>query len=172
MSNELLRTFEDHGHALYRIAWRILGQADDVDDVLQDVLVEAMRVGQREPVTSWIGLLKRLIVCRSVDLLRKRNTGTVFSDAEFSEFNHPSSNISPEEVAIARELDAQFREMLSQLSGRQAEVFSLRYFDDCSNQEIAQTLGISSAAVATALMKSRRKLAALLLTDPTEGTVQ
>jgi len=167
MSSELAQHVRAHGPTLYRIAWRILGNADEVDDVLQDVVLEAMKVSRREAISSWIGLLKRLTVCRSLDRLRKRRLVEEWSDVNFS----PSQS-SPLENVMARELEAKLREAIGLLTPRQAEVFSLRYFDDCSNLEIADSLGISTAAVATALRKSRASLSALLSIDPKKGTTK
>ena len=63
---------------------------------------------------------------------------------------------------IEKELEQRLRVAINSLPNRQAEVFSLRYFDECSNQEIALALEISTAAVATAIKKARQKLRELL----------
>ena len=47
-------------------------------------------------------------------------------------------------------------------------MFCLRYFDDLSYQQIAETLDISAGAVATALHKARAKLEAML-TEVAQG---
>jgi len=54
------------------------------------------------------------------------------------------------------------REAIGQLPDGQAAVFSLRYFDELSYDQIAQALGISPAAVGMALRKARVKLQTLL----------
>jgi len=164
MSDELIRTVNESGKSLYRIAWRILGQADEVDDVLQDVVLQALKISKREPVETWIALLKRLTVCRSLDRLRKRKPNEAFLESDF-----PSVQHSPVEDAIGHELESRLRDALIELPARQAEVFSFRYFDDCSNQEIAKALGISIAAVATALRSSRLRLAELLVIELRKG---
>jgi DNA-directed RNA polymerase specialized sigma24 family protein len=44
------------------------------------------------------------------------------------------------------------------LSPREAEVFALRFFDNQSNKEIAQALGISQIHVAVILHRARRQI--------------
>ncbi len=164
MSDELGSSVRKHGPDLYRIAWRILRHADDVDEVLQDVFLEALQFSQRERVFSWIGLLKRLTVCRSLDRLRRRRT-----NVSMDGFALPSLDRSPCDLASDRELQMRLRQTLGQLPPRQAEVFCLRYFDDLSNQQIADTLCISASAVATALRKARVKLTELLPDELSKG---
>jgi RNA polymerase sigma factor (sigma-70 family) len=47
---------------------------------------------------------------------------------------------------------------LAHLPRREAEVFSLRYFGDLANPEIAEALGLTTGAVAVALHKARVRL--------------
>jgi RNA polymerase sigma-70 factor (ECF subfamily) len=80
----------------------------------------------------------------------------------------PSNGETPDEAAVSRELADRLRQAIGELPPREAEVFCLRYFDDLPYQEIADTLSISSGAVAMALHKARAKLEALLL-EPVAG---
>ncbi len=70
---------------------------------------------------------------------------------------------TPDEAAVSHELADRLRVALAELPPREAEVFCLRYFDDLSYQEIADTLSVSGGAVAMALHKARAKLETLLL---------
>ena len=160
MQNEVAVQLQQHGKDLYRVAWRILGQADDVDDVLQDVFLETVRVSHRETVVSWIGLLKRLTVVRSLDRLRKRRF-----DQNLDEYSVATQLDHPDQRMIAQELEQRLRRELGKLPERQGQVFCLRYFDDLSNKQIALTLDISPPAVATALRKARMRLSKLLLDE-------
>lgn len=158
MPSDLSQTIKEQGAALYRIAWRILHHAEEVDDVLQDVALQAIQISTSgKQVESWIGLLKKITVCRSLDQLRKRRPVVAFSEHEFA-----SRSTKAIDTVIERELQERLRLALGSLPNRQAEVFSLRYFDDCPNQEIALSLDISTAAVATALKKARQRLRELL----------
>jgi RNA polymerase sigma-70 factor (ECF subfamily) len=147
----------EQGPGVYRIAWRILGNADDADEVVQDVFLQAHQFESRNEVTNRVGLLKRLTVCRSLDSLRRRRADVCLDDVPIVD---PESG--PEDQAIGNELQSRLRDVIKQLPEREAEVFCLRYFDRLTNQQIADTLNLTTAAVATALYKARNKLSGML----------
>jgi RNA polymerase sigma-70 factor (ECF subfamily) len=151
------------GPGVYRIAWRILGNADDADEVVQDVFLQAYQYESRNDVSNGVGLLKRLAVCRSLDRLRQRRADSGLDGLAL--FDRESG---PQEHAIGNELEARLRVSLGQLPEREAEVFCLRYFDELANQQIAEALSLTTEAVATAMYKARTKLAAMLA-DLNEG---
>jgi RNA polymerase sigma-70 factor (ECF subfamily) len=64
----------------------------------------------------------------------------------------------PDAAAVATEAAAALRHALARLPRREAEVFSLRYFADLSNPEIAEALALTTGAVAVALHKARARL--------------
>jgi RNA polymerase sigma-70 factor (ECF subfamily) len=65
-------------------------------------------------------------------------------------------------------LAERLRQGIAQLPPREAAVFCLRYFEDLSYQQIAETLHITAGAAATALHKARAKLESLL-SEVTKG---
>jgi RNA polymerase sigma-70 factor, ECF subfamily len=69
-------------------------------------------------------------------------------------------------VAIAMEGAALLRDALARLPEREAEVFSLYYFADLTNPEIAETLQITVGAVGVALHKARMRIKTIF--QPTE----
>lgn len=149
-----------HAPDVFRIAWRILGQAEDAEDVTQEVFLEVHTVRHVDPVRNWTAFLKRIAVCRALDRLRQRKV-----TLEVTEFlAHDRSG--PEAEVIGRELEIRLREAICQLSDREAEVFSLRYFDQLTHQQIAEALDTTTNAVATALHKARQKLESLLTEVP------
>ncbi len=153
--NTLVR---EHGPCLHGMAWRILGHAQDVEDVVQEVLREAHRQPNGAGVVCWAALLRRMTTCRALDALRRRRV-TVPLDGTQPAGVHEN----PEAIAQGRELEARLRIALAELAPREAEVFCLRYFDDLSYRQIAETLGISPTAASTALYQARSRLEKLLL---------
>ena len=74
---------------------------------------------------------------------------------------------APDAALLERETTERFREAVAQLPRREGEVFCLRYFEDLSYQQIAETLSITAGAAAAALHKARAKLEAVLV-EPVE----
>jgi RNA polymerase sigma-70 factor (ECF subfamily) len=148
----------EQGPLVFKTAWRILGHADDAEDVVQDVFLQMHQWQQTRPVRSWTGLLRRMATCRALDRLRARKLNLPLSEAALVTPDNP-----PESAAIEQELQERLRQAVGELPQREAEVFCLRYFEDLSYQQIAEALQIQTGAVAAALHKARAKLEAQLL---------
>jgi RNA polymerase sigma-70 factor, ECF subfamily len=149
-----------HGPMAFDTAWRLLGHAADTEDAVQEALLDAFRLHGRQSVHNWGGLMRHLAARRAIDRLRQRRTAL---PPEPLTFEPPSpESQQPESVAIERELAERLRAAVARLPDREASVFSLRYFGEMANSEIAQTLGISTDAVGVALHKARQRLKELL----------
>ena len=146
----------EHGPIVVRLVRRILGPGSDAEDTAQEVFLEAFQLQQRQEVGNWGGLLRTMATRRALDQLRRRRRTEPLGTMECSRES------GPHEIAVARELTQRLREAIGQLPDGQATVFSLRYFDELSYDQIAQTLGIDSSAVGMALHKARAKLQTLL----------
>jgi RNA polymerase sigma-70 factor (ECF subfamily) len=157
------RIVREHGPRVFATAWRILGHAADTEDVVQEVFLQAHQLRQAGPVRSWAGLLRRLAACRALDKLRQRRPTVPLDGLDLA-----GGEGGPEQLAIEHELAERLREALAHLPPREAAVFCLRYFDDLSYEQIADTLQIRAGAVAAALHKARARLEALLL-EPAQG---
>ncbi len=178
---------------VFTTAWRILGQAADAEDVVQDVFMEVLqRVARPESskgvsspnaptpfascsgratlvVRCWPALLRRLTTFRALDRLRQRKS-TLGRPGGLDRLCLFSPNGDPESHAIGRELADRLRQAIAQLPEREGSVFCQRFFDELSYDQIAENLAISRGAVAAALHKARAKLETLLA-EPVHGEV-
>jgi len=147
---EIVRT---HGPAAYRAAWRILGQQQDCEDVVQEAFVEAFTKFETNEVVHWQSFLNRLVTFRAIDSMRRRRrTDNVHENPVLD----PAPG--PEATVIDGEQDAIFRQCVAALPDRQAAVFCMVHFEGVSHQQIAETLEITTGAVAMALHKARANL--------------
>jgi RNA polymerase sigma-70 factor (ECF subfamily) len=151
------RIVREHGPLVFGTAWRILGHVADTEDVVQEVFLQVYRLQATQPVRHWAGFLRQVAACRALDRLRQRRALVSLNGMHLSH-----SRDGPEETAIEHELAERLRQAVARLPGREAEVFCLRYFEELSYQQIAETLGINPGAVATALHKARAKLEVML----------
>ena len=154
---------DEHGPMVVGISWRILGHAADVEDNVQDVFLEAYRLGRREKISHWRGLLRRLATLGALGRLRRRRDHVALDDA-----SPAAHGGSPDEQAIGRELEARLRDGIAALPEREGAVFALRYFDDQSLAEIAEALSINYQAAATALSRARARLQSVFRDAPAE----
>ena len=149
---------------------RIVGNDHDAEDVAQDVFLEAYRVSQTKEIRNWPGFLRRLASRRAIDLLRKRSSGMCVPPT-MAETEPVSTSPEPYQTAIATELAERLRNILCVLPEGQGQVFSMRYFEDMSNEEIAESLEMSSNAVGLALHKARMRLQSLIDDNHKSGDV-
>jgi len=139
-----------HHAMVFRTAYRITGNAADAEDVLQTVFLRLVRRSEAaKPLENAQSYLRRAAVNASIDLMRSRQ-----SDRSVQLFEVPSR--APQQDA--GELREVLRLALARLNPRSAEIFSLRFFEDFHNQEIARMLNISIVTVAVTVHRARRQL--------------
>jgi RNA polymerase sigma-70 factor (ECF subfamily) len=149
---ELGQLFEEHQARIFRTAFRILGNATDAEDVLQGVF---LRIVRQEVPPDQVGnldaYLYRTAINAALDVCRSRwRRSAVPLSAE----HQPASPSGTEPFEIRNWL----RQALTVLSGRQAEMFVLRYLEGYENREIAEMLDTSQAVVAVSLFRARAQL--------------
>lgn len=156
-SGELERVFQTHHGRVFRAAYRITGNASDAEDVLQSVFLRMLRQGWTAASVGYLeGYLHRAAVNGALDLMRKRAAARSAPLEEACSTADPS--LRPDRQYGFLELGACLRRAIARLTPRAAEIFALRYFEDYSNQEIADLLGVSYSEVATGLHRSRVRL--------------
>jgi RNA polymerase sigma-70 factor (ECF subfamily) len=156
----IIRSFSRN---LFAIAYGILQDRGEAEDVVQDTLVKAWksrwRVRDPEKFPAWISTIARH---RARDLARRRRPEPLPQDFESSE-TVPAST-EPENT----DLDSEVQAALSQLPELHRMAVTLRYFEELDYATIEQTLGLSNGALrgilGRALGAMRRKLKPALAT--------
>ena len=143
---------KEHGPTAYTAAWRILGHAQDCEDVLQDAFVEFYRFFAVGKITQPRAFLFRLVTYRALDALRKRKP-----HGECDSSILLDDSLGPLDQVIEKEEELRLRSIVAQLPARQAAVFCLAHFEELTHEEIATALDITMNAVAMALHKARTK---------------
>jgi RNA polymerase sigma-70 factor (ECF subfamily) len=128
-----------------RIALKILGRPDEVDDIVQDVFVAATRfLGQLREAGAIKGWLATSTVRAARRRLRVRKMKT-WVGLEQAEMSAPliARGASPEHLATLRRIYAQ----LDRLPTRQRIAWVLRVVEEHSIDEVAQMCDCSVATV-------------------------
>ena len=144
---------DEHGPLVVRISWRILGHASDVEDNVQQVFLDAYRLHAREPIRHWRGLLRRLATLGALARLRRRR-----NEVPLDDIMPLDPGERPDERASRREMEGRLRAAIAALPDREGASFALRYFEQLELPEIAQSLGITYSAAATAISRAKAKL--------------
>jgi RNA polymerase sigma-70 factor (ECF subfamily) len=160
-TSALEKVFLEHQARVFRAAYRITGNAQDAEDVLQTVFLRLLRHQDEVPSARNPGsYLYRAAVNAALDVLRRRRSvaGVAVEDAEAQGTLLEAVSSRPDETHRALEIRTWLRSALARLTPRAAEVFALRYLEGYDNGEIARMLGTSRLAVAVALTRTRRRL--------------
>lgn len=143
---------------VFRICYRILLNADDADDIAQEVFIEVMRsVGQfrgDSSITTW---LYRIATNKALNLLKRRSRFSIWSALEEKASQHPDSALASDFIEFS-ETELALRAALDQLSPDQRVALTLHRYEDLSYQEIAETMQITVNAVGVLINRARNNL--------------
>lgn len=147
------------------LATRMLNDRAEAEDVAQEALLRLWRAapdwrpdGAR--ISTW---LHRVTVNLCVDRLRKRGRSTPIDDAPEPVDETPGAAAAMAAEEGERTRTRAVRTALMALPDRQRAAVLLRHYEDRSNPEIADALGVSVEAVESLLARGRRALKAALL---------
>lgn len=153
----LERVFLEHQARVFRAAYRITGNAQDAEDVLQTVFLRLARQGESSlHVANPSSYLYRAAINSALDLLRSRRDRTSVSLGDAAEARDEAP--APDQAQEAGEIRRFLREALAALPPRAAEMFALRYLEGQPNRDIARALGVSRVTVAVTLHRTRQRL--------------
>jgi RNA polymerase sigma-70 factor (ECF subfamily) len=159
---------ERYGDTLYRYAQARLRRSHEVEDVVQETLLAALKArwefeGRSQPLSWLIGILKRKIL----DRLRAeaRNASDAHPDeldAWFNAAGHwrrpPRNWDDPAALAQTSEFWTVVRSCAGKLPPLMAEAFTLRALDDYRPAEVCQELAISPNHLWVLLHRARLRL--------------
>jgi RNA polymerase sigma-70 factor, ECF subfamily len=131
-----------HSRTLFAIAYGILQNREEAEDVVQDALVKAWktrwRVRDPEKFPAWLATIARH---RARDIFRQRRT--IPLSTTIDKVIAPSSTAEPN----GSELDQQLRSALAALPELHRAALTLRYFEEMDYRSIENILGLSNGAL-------------------------
>jgi RNA polymerase sigma-70 factor (ECF subfamily) len=172
-----LQMFEDLKPALTSFCYRMLGSITDADDAVQET---GIRVWQswstfrhESSFKTWVYRIASNICLDKLRQARRRTLPVDFSDPASAILEPPRETLpdstwiwpapddsaTPEEIAVRKDtLQLCFIALLQTLPPRQRAVLVLKDVFEFSSRQIAETLGMTTAAVNSALQRARDTL--------------
>lgn len=163
----------------FRLDARLKGRVDP-DDILQEAYLDAaqrIRHFTANPVTT-IFVWFRLIVMQTMTNVHRRHLGTKMRDASLeapkkrqsdsgstvaSITQHLTGHLtSPSQAAIREEQTRQLMESLEDLAELDREILALRHFEELTNAEAAEVLGIEAKTASVRYFRAIRRLRGVL----------
>ena len=128
-----------HSRTLFAIAYGILQNRQEAEDVVQDSLVKAWktrwRVRDPEKFPAWLATIARH---RAHDVFRRRRVVP---------FTHETIETNEPETADTAAIDQQLHSALAALPELHRAALTLRYFEEMDYRSIENMLGLTNGAL-------------------------
>ena len=155
-AREFKQRFMPHYKLLYRVAYHLTENAQDAEDLLQDMYLKLWQKRDGLPDEAMkeaylVTMIRRLFI----DQRRLKHIDTT---AELKTELSP-----PDEQSLDRQIDIrdearQMEGLISQLSERDAKIIKMHLMEDRSYEEIEQDTGLSQGNIRIIGMRTRQKL--------------
>jgi len=162
----LAELYDRHGGAVYGLAVRILRDAAEAEEVVQDVFLHAWKHAARydearASVTGWLLMMAR---SRAIDCLRARQSrpGHRVAAGETDLIHLADTGRGQESVAIVRESAERLTTALRDLPETMRVALELAYYEGLTQAAIAARLGEPLGTVKTRMRTGLSKLRAAL----------
>jgi RNA polymerase sigma-70 factor, ECF subfamily len=159
---------ERHSRSLFRLAYRMTGNEQDAEEVVQEAFLRAYRRLDKFELRANFGTwVYRIAVNCSLDLMRKRKS-------EMEQRQQPSANEdedrpaaiemaesqlpTPDRLALSVELREQVKLAMATLSAVERTAFVMRHYEGCSIEEIGEVLGLNTGATKNSVFRAVEKL--------------
>ena len=161
---------EEHQTHVYNLCYRMLGEPEAAEDAAQESFLRAYKNLQRydrnRPFATW---LLSIAAHYCIDRLRRRKLSVFSLDEENTEgvtfeIADPASP-NPEAESVKREERDRLHILLKDLDATDRAAIVLRYWNDYSEIEIAESLNLTVSAVKSRLHRARRALAGMWQED-------
>jgi RNA polymerase sigma-70 factor (ECF subfamily) len=152
------RLYELYSKAMFNTAYRIMGNREEAEDMLQEAFTDCFtKIGSYRTDSTFGAWLKTIVINRCISRLRKREAELVYVD-DYSRHEmkeeEPQEMLWPDPATIAK--------AIGMLPEGYRVVFSLYLLEGYDHTEISQVLGISESTSKTQYSRAKEKLKKIL----------
>lgn len=144
---------QQYQRPVYNAAFRMLGNADEAADVTQTTFLKAFesidRFNPKYRLFSWI---YRIALNESIDQLKRSRRFEPYVET------HAAERDRPQDRAAQSQAVDQVQAALMELKEDHRSVLVLRYFTECSYEQIAEILDLPGKTVKSRLFTARQQL--------------
>src|ERR1700732_4427488 len=147
--SDAYRTLVDrHSRSVFRLGYRMTGNEQDAEDVVQETFMRAYKqLNRYEARSSFSTWLYRIAANYSLDLIRsrkrhedKRERGSAEDERDLLQ-SIPVDSPGPDRLMYGIQISDRVNAALNELSPQERTAFVLRHFEGQSIQEIGEALG-------------------------------
>ena len=151
--NAHYKLYKLYSKAMFNVGYRITGNHDDAEDVLQEAFISAFRnLNSYRGDSAFGAWLKRIVVNKAINALNKKKHESIPDDDRWD---------VPEEETPAEYGDGltveRVKKSIEQLPDGYRSVLSLYLLEGYDHQEIAEIMGISESTSKSQLNRAKGK---------------
>jgi RNA polymerase sigma-70 factor (ECF subfamily) len=155
---------DEHREGVFRLAYLLLGDADDAEDVAQETFIRALRYLNRydpeRALRPWL-----LSITANLARNKRRSLGRYWAALQRLAGQTPVESTTPEMRSMqALEAHALWQAVRC-LNGAEQEIIYLRYFLELSVAETAEALGVQQGTVKSRLHRALKRLREVIERD-------
>ncbi|MFJ5872673.1 RNA polymerase sigma factor SigE [Dietzia maris] len=150
-----------HGDRVYRLAYRLCGNAHDAEDITQEAFIRVFRSLDRYKPGTFEGWMHRIVTNLFLDSARRRGRIRFEALPEDAE-RVPGRERSPEQVISEETFDPVLQTALANLSPEFRAAVVLSDIEDLSYEEVGRILGVKMGTVRSRIHRGRAALRAEL----------
>ncbi|WP_327152595.1 RNA polymerase sigma factor SigE [Nocardia sp. NBC_01329] len=152
--DELVR---EHADRVYRLAYRLSGDAQDAEDLTQETFIRVFRSLSNYQPGTFEGWLHRITTNLFLDMVRRR--GRIRMEALPEDYDRvPADGPGPEQVFHDARLDPDLQSALDSLAPEFRAAVVLCDIEGLSYEEIGATLGVKLGTVRSRIHRGRQAL--------------
>ena len=156
-ANEFKRRFLPCHQKLYRVAFRLLENAQDAEDMVQETYLRLWK--KREELPPDIGSMEAysVAIIRNLCLDALKAPQMEEEQRPIEELDMPQARSLVREVELKDEASIVHR-IIGDLPEQQRQLVKMRDVDDCSYEEIEQVTGLTAVNIRVLLSRARKKI--------------
>ena len=156
-ANEFKRRFLPCHQKLYRVAFRLMGNVQDAEDMVQETYLRLWK--KREELPPDIGSMEAysVAIIRNLCLDALKAPQMEEEQRPIEELDMPQARSLVREVELKDEASI-VRRIIGDLPEQQRQLVKMRDVDDCSYEEIEQVTGLTAVNIRVLLSRARKKI--------------
>lgn len=152
------RVYTLYSKAMYNVGYRIMGNEDDAQDVLQEAFISAFRhLDNYRGDAAFGAWLKRIVVNKAINALQKRKHERIPEDERWDVPEEEAPTAYGDELTVEK-----VKRGIEQLPDGYRAVLSLYLLEGYDHQEISEIMGITESTSKSQLNRAKSKLRELL----------
>ena len=155
-AQEFKQRFMPHYKLLYRVAYQLTGNAQDAEDLLQDLYLKLWQ--KRDDLPDEAMKEAYLVTMIRHLFFDQRRLKHLDTSAELKEDASPPDERSLDHQIDSRDEARQMEGLIQQLPERDAKIIQMHLMEDRSYEEIEQDTGLSQGNIRIIVMRTKKKL--------------